>query len=150
VISRALALTLVAAVLPLSASASHTRFSASAHLRTTGCKTTVAATKVTITGCSARARFTGTSSGTLEIGYSARVNLSRGTGAQLGTATLHGARAADVLALRFTGTVTLAGTSRGTWTATHRSGTFAHVPKHGTYATSTPDQGAHVVFDVRA
>lgn len=133
------------------ASASPARFTARAHLRPAGCKTVVASGSVSITGCKATAKAVGTGARTMTIRYTARVDLSRGRGTQRGTVTLRGARAVDRLVLRFSGTVDVGtGGSSGRWRATLRRGVFARTaPRRGRYTSRTPDQGAHVTFDVR-
>jgi hypothetical protein len=150
VISRFLALGLVVAAIPSVSFASTPPLDIRASLRPLGCATNVSGHVVTVTGCHARAPFAGTSRGRLDVSYSASVDLAGGAGSQRGEATLHGAGAADILLLRFSGRVTLMGLSRGTWVATRRSGTFARsAPRTGTYSSRTPDQGVHVSFAVR-
>lgn len=140
------------AVVPTTASATaNGRFTAHANLQPTGCSPVVSGTVVRLAGCLAKAPFTGTAQGTLEMRYSAKVDLARNSGHQRGTLTFHGATVRDTLTLSFSGVVAIGtGVSRGAWRATQRSGTFAEiVPASGSYTSRTPDQGVHISLDVR-
>ena len=149
-VTRALAIALAAAALPPAAAAAHGRFAAHAELKPTGCTQTVAGTVLTLRGCAASAPFAGSTHGTLAIAYGAKVDVTKGAGVQTGKLTLRGATARDRLVLAFKGTVSVAGTSHGRWTALRRTGSFAKAaPRTGSYSSTTPDQGAHVSFDVR-
>lgn len=149
-VKRALAVALALAAFPTAAAAARVGFVAHAELEPTGCTQTVAGTSVALRGCRATARFSGSAHGTLAIAYGAKIDVTKGGGSQRGTLTLHGVTARDRLVLAFSGVVSLAGRSHGTWHALVRSGSFARTaPRTGTYSSTTPDQGAHVAFDVR-
>jgi hypothetical protein len=151
VLKCAVLLALVAAAVPAASSAAKTPFDAHALVKASGCVTAIADTSVTRTGCAGTAHFGGTSSGTVELTYGAKVDLTTNKGSQQGTLTFHGPTGKDVLVVSFKGAVTVgAGASTGTWTATKRSGTFAKLaPSKGTFTSHSPDQGATVSFDVR-
>jgi hypothetical protein len=142
---------LTAAFVAVPSAASAPAFGAHAHLVPSGCNQAMVGSIVKITGCAANATMTGSVSGKLSLSYGAKVDIARGSGAQSGQLTLTSANGKDTLVARFSGVVTIGtGASVGRWTATKRTGVFAHVAgRGGTYVSRTPDQGAHVTFDVR-
>jgi hypothetical protein len=144
-------LALAAVVVPTASATGQERFTAHANLQPAGCAPVVSHTIVRLAGCVANAPFTGTSQGTLDMRYSAKVDLARSSGRQQGTLTFHGATTRDTLVLSFVGVVTVAtGLSRGAWRMIQRTGTFAKTaPARGTYTSRTSDQGAHISLDVR-
>src|SRR5438552_2196866 len=90
---------LAAALVPAAAAtAAQTRFAARASLQPTGCKPAIDGTTVRLAGCVASAPFSGTAQGTVDMSYSAKVDLAHNTGTQQGTLTFHGATAHDTLA----------------------------------------------------
>jgi hypothetical protein len=122
-------------------------FSLHADLQPTGCMQSMAAGAVHVAGCTAEGA---TTQGTLKLAYSADLVLATGGGLQHGTLTLTSA-SGDVLVAKFHGIVVIStGTARGIWIAQKRTGAFAALPKHGFYTSKSPDQGAHISFDVRA
>jgi hypothetical protein len=140
----------VAGLMPAASHAAAPRFTAHAELLPSGCVQALAGSAVSVSGCTADAPATGTVPGRLRIGYSAKMDIVRGVGAQQGSLTLVSASGKDVLVARFRGKATMSdGSSRGTWTAVRRQGVFAKLRDHGSYVSRTPDRGVHVAFDVR-
>lgn len=146
----AVVLALVAVGIPAASSAAQAPFDAHAQVKASGCVTAIADDSVNLTGCSGSARFGGTSSGTVDLSYGAKVDLATNKGVQQGTLTFHGPTGRDVLALSFKGSVTVgAGVSKGSWVAVTRSGAFAKIaPPKGSFTSHSPDQGKTVSFDV--
>lgn len=148
-IRRTLATALLLAVLAPAAAHAARTFTAHADLQPTGCTQTLAGTAVRLRGCTADARAGGTVPGRLTLAYEADVDIARGSGEQRGTLTLTSTSGKDKLVARFRGTVTISGSSRGTWTALHRKGAFAKLAASGSYTSSSPDRGVHIAIDVR-
>jgi hypothetical protein len=135
---------------PAASGAPAGRFTAHADLVPTGCAQEISGAVVRITGCTADGSAAGTIPGRLRLEYSAKVELTRGSGTQQGTLTLASASGKDVLVARFHGTLNAGtGTSSGTWTATKRQGRFVKIATRGSYTSRSADRGVHVSFDVR-
>jgi hypothetical protein len=126
-------------------------FTVHADLQPTGCTQSVIKTVVHVGGCSAQGATAGALQGTLQVAYVLDSDSVHGIGVQRGTLTLTSAGGSDVLVARFGGVArTSTGITRGLWIAQRRTGTFAKLAAHGSYTSTTPDQGAHVSFDIRA
>jgi hypothetical protein len=133
------------------ATAAHPSFTAHADLQPTGCVQSVIKSVVHVGGCSAQGATAGAFQGTLQLAYVLDSDPVHGIGVQRGTFTLTSTGGADVLVARFGGVSrTSTGLTRGLWIAQRRTGVFAKLAAHGSYTSTTPDQGVHVSFDLRA
>jgi hypothetical protein len=142
---------LVLATVIAAATVAHPSFTAHADLQPTGCVQSVIKNVVHVGGCSAQGATAGAFQGTLQVAYVLDSDPVHGIGVQRGTLTLTSTSGSDVLVARFGGfTRTSTGVIRGAWIAQRRTGAFAKVAAHGFYTSTTPDQGAHVSFDVGA